>query len=251
MKSEMSANSFRKDYLDYCLNELAREFRKINGNKIPAEIVLVGGAAVLINYGFREKTYDIDAIIHASSTMKDAINIVGDKLELPNGWLNSDFQKTSSYSPKLPQYSTYYKCFRNILEVRTITKEYLIAMKLMLGRQYKNDLSDVIGILYEEEQRGNKISLEAIQKATCDLYGSWSKIPQESLAFIAQILYRDQTTERYMQYLDMEMKAKESLIDFEYRYPHSLNQNNITEILKLLAYRSICRLFLFDTKHIA
>ena len=47
----------------------------------------------------------MDAIIKASSSMKDAINYVGDKYDLPVGWLNSDFTHTSSYSPKLVQYS--------------------------------------------------------------------------------------------------------------------------------------------------
>lgn len=52
-----------KDNLDICLKELAKEFRKKSGNKVPAEIILVGGASILINYGFREMTYDMDAII--------------------------------------------------------------------------------------------------------------------------------------------------------------------------------------------
>jgi len=85
--------SFTKENLDTYLKELGKEFRKLNGTKMPAEIVLIGGAAVLANYGFRELTYDIDAIILASSAMKDAINHVGDKMGLPSGWLNADFQK--------------------------------------------------------------------------------------------------------------------------------------------------------------
>ncbi len=43
-----------------------------NGKSMPAEIVLVGGAAILTNYGFRNMTTDIDAVIHAASTIKDA-----------------------------------------------------------------------------------------------------------------------------------------------------------------------------------
>ena len=101
----MSDTLFTLDNLDSCLKELAKEFRKINGSRIPAEIILIGGASVLINYGFREMTYDMDAIIQASSSMKDVINHVGDRLGLPNGWLNTDFMKTSSYTPKLIQYS--------------------------------------------------------------------------------------------------------------------------------------------------
>ena len=142
---------FTKDNLDSYLKELAKEFRKINGSRTPAEITLIGGAAVLVNYGFREMTYDVDAIIQASSSMKDAINHVGDRMGLPNGWLNTDFVRTTSYTPKLTQYSKYYKTFSNVLQVRTISAEYLIVMKLMAGRQYKNDLSDVVGILLEQK----------------------------------------------------------------------------------------------------
>ena len=62
----LSEPYFTKENLDQYLKELAKEFRKRNGKAIPAEIILVGGASVLINYGFREMTYDIDAIINAA-----------------------------------------------------------------------------------------------------------------------------------------------------------------------------------------
>lgn len=129
--------AFTKENLDLYLRELAKAFRKLNGKTMPAEIILIGGASVLINYGFRDTTYDMDAIILSSSTMRQAINQVGDKFGLPNGWLNTDFMKTSSYSPKLAEHSEYYKTFSNLLEVRTITGEYMVAMKLMAGRKYK------------------------------------------------------------------------------------------------------------------
>lgn len=112
---------FTKDNLDSCLRALGKEFRRLNGKKVPAEIMLIGGAAVLVNYGFRDMTYDIDAVIQTTSAMKDAINTVGDSLGLPNGWLNSDFIKTKSYSPKLSQCSVYYKTFSNVLTVRTVS----------------------------------------------------------------------------------------------------------------------------------
>ena len=112
----MSAdNSFTRENLDSYLKELAKEFRKLNGNKMPAEIILIGGASVLLNYGFREMTYDMDAIINSSSVMKEAINNVGDRLGLPIGWLNTNFMNTASYTPRLIQFSKYYKTFSNVL----------------------------------------------------------------------------------------------------------------------------------------
>ncbi len=102
----MSADkTFNKENLDFYLRELAKEYRKLNGKKMKAEIILVGGAAVLSSYSFREMTTDIDAVIRASGIMKEAINKVGDKYHLPNGWLNADFINTASYSSEVIMHS--------------------------------------------------------------------------------------------------------------------------------------------------
>lgn len=178
---------FTKENLDCCLKELAKEFRKKNGTRVSAEIILIGGASILINYGFREMTYDMDAIIKSSSAMKDAINTVGDRLGLPFGWLNTDFVNTASYTPGLIEHSKYYKTFSNVLQIRTVSSEYLVAMKLMAGRQYKNDLSDIVGILIEQEERGDALTLERIKKAIVHLYDSYESIPENSRTFIEAI----------------------------------------------------------------
>ena len=45
----MSDIVFTKENIDGYLMKLAKCFRKLNGNKTPAEIILVGGAAVMLN----------------------------------------------------------------------------------------------------------------------------------------------------------------------------------------------------------
>lgn len=228
---------FTKENLDACLSRLAKEFRKLNGTKVPAEIVLIGGAAVLANYSFRDMTFDIDAVIRASSSMKDAINRVGDEMGLPNGWLNSDFTRTKSYSPKLLQYSEYYKRFGYVLEVRTVSGEYLVAMKLMSGRQYKNDISDVIGILREQKERGKPLTLEMIKTAVCNLYDRWDNLPQDSKELITEVMRNEQYEALYEQYRINERMAKESLIDFEKQYPGVTNTDNVNDIIRNLKKR--------------
>lgn len=218
--------------MDSYLKELAKEFRKINGNKMPAEIILIDGASVLINYGFREMTYDMDAIIQASSSMKDAINSVGDSMGLPNGWLNTDFMKTTSYTPKLIQYSKYYKTFSNVLRIRTVSAEYLVVMKLMAGRQYKNDLSDVVGILLEQEKSQQQICLEDIKKAAEKLYGGYDKLSEESRTFIETVYQNPDLTQLYAKVREDEKTNKDILIEFEDNYPDVLNGDNLTDILK-------------------
>lgn len=126
----MSADKpFTRENLDSYLMELAKEFRKKNGSRMAAEIILMGGASILINYGFREMTYDMDAIIKSSGAMRDAINTVGDRLGLPIGWLNIDFVHTNSYTPRLAEHSKYYKTFANILQIRTVSDEYSLLIK--------------------------------------------------------------------------------------------------------------------------
>lgn len=229
----MSADKpFTKENLDSCLKELAKEFRKKNGNKTPAEIILIGGASILINYGFREMTYDMDAIIKSSSVMKDAVNTVGDRLRLPVGWLNTDFVNTNSYTPRLAEYSKYYKTFSNILQIRTVSAEYLVAMKLMAGRQYKNDLSDIVGILIEQEEQGDALTLNRIRAAIIDLYDSYDKIPENSRIFIESIYEKKDLKEFYKQCKELEQENKDVLLDFQDDYPGILNGDNLADILK-------------------
>lgn len=230
MSSE-SSNYFTKENLNTYLKELGKEYKKINGKNMPAEIILIGGAAILANYGFREMTTDVDAVIHAVSSMKEAVNKVGDKYNLPNGWLNADFMKTDSYSSKLDQYSVYYKEFSNVLTVRTVSAEYLIAMKLCSGRKYKKDLSDIIGILAEHEKRGEPITLEKIDKAVTDLYGSWDKISEDSRIFIEETMKKGDFEKVYTEISVEENKAKDLLINFEQDYPGVANTANVNDIL--------------------
>ena len=233
-------SDFTKHNIDEYLKKLAKRFRKLNGTKVPAEIILVGGASVLINYGFREKSNDIDAIIQASSAMKDAINQIRDEENLPQDWINSDFIHTSSYSPSLRIYSKHYRTFSNIVEIRTVSGEYLIAMKLMSGRKYKNDLSDVIGILKEESDSGNTISMEQIRNAVKNLYGSYDILPADSKAFIEKLMERleNEETDIYTEFVEQEKNNKASLIEFESEYPDVLNEDNISDILSIIEQRT-------------
>ena len=228
---------FTKDNIDLYLKEVAKAYRKLVGKDFPAEVVLIGGASILVNYGFRGMTTDVDALIHASSGMKDAINQVGDKFDLPNGWLNSDFTKTHSYTPKLYQYAAYYRTYANVLTVRTIAAEYLIAMKLCSGRQYKNDLSDVLAILAEHEKRGTPITMEQIQAAVQNLYGAWDYLPESSRQFIERTMTNPHLEALYNQIAAAEKETKESLIDFEQKYPGVTNEANVNDIIKSLQER--------------
>lgn len=220
---------FTKDNIDDLLFQLAKEFRRLNGKKIPAEIVMIGGAAIVTQYGFRASTTDIDAVIVASSVMKDAINIVGDRNGLPTGWLNQDFKKTNSYSPKIREYSKHYKTFANILEVRILPSEYNVAMKLASLRKYKYDMSDIIGIIHSE-----KISRDYIDKAVDDLYGGYDKLShhQDAIKLLDSIFASDNLKELYDNTRLSEASNHVILKQLDEEYPNLIKQDNISGVLE-------------------
>ena len=229
--------SFTAENLDIYLRDLAKEYKKHGGKYMKAEIILIGGAAILANYGFRQMTYDMDALIEASSAIDDAINAVGNRHGLPVGWLNSDFRNTKSYSPKLRQYSQHYKQFYGILEVRIVTAEYLVAMKLVSSRQYKNDLSDIIGIIAEHRRSGTPLTYEQIDTAVCNLYGSWESIPNSSVGFIKSALLEEDIESLYVKSRESEIENRDALIEFDAEYPGSIQENNISELIAIAKKR--------------
>lgn len=221
-----------KENLYEMLKLLGKEYRRLTKGKARAEIVMVGGSAVLAGYDFRESTVDIDAIINAASAMTDAIRRVGDLLELPHDWLNAEFQSTSSYSPKLVQYSEPYRVFSHVLEVRIIRAAYLVAMKLKAGRLYKKDMSDVVGILAEHAKRGHPICFEEIDKAVVDLYGSWEEIDPSCTELLMRALQTENLLTLYDELAEQENAARDMLTTIDRRYEGLVNQDNASDIIR-------------------
>ncbi|MCI1244559.1 MAG: hypothetical protein LKG11_01180 [Bacilli bacterium] len=69
--------------VDKALHRLALEYRKRAERKVRAEIVLLGGAAIITTYKFRESSCDVDADMSiCDSCMKEAIECVGEEMGL-------------------------------------------------------------------------------------------------------------------------------------------------------------------------
>ena len=197
-----------KEEIDNIFFDIAKELKKkLKGRKFSYELIIVGGASILLNYSFRNSTIDIDCVDVNDMLMNEIINTVGDKYKLPPGWINTDFLKTNSYSPKLVQYSSFYKSYLNdVLVVRTVKDEYLIAMKMVSARKYKNDYSDIFGIIKEKPQ----LSLDNIMEAAKNLYGESVIFDQDMLTFINK-LFTDNTIS-YDQLKENEKAEKELII---------------------------------------
>lgn len=91
-----------------------------------------------------------------------------------------------------------------------------------------------MGILREQENRGQPLTMGQITQAVEDLYSGWEKLPQGSQALLEQILEDSKTGELYQVYREQERLAKESLLEFEQQYPGATKEENVENILRAL-----------------
>ena len=227
----MSPKFVTKEDVLFYLKELAKEYRKLGGKHTPGEIIIVGGSSIMLNYLFRHETEDIDAYFLTSSAIKQAAHNIADQYNLPHDWINDDFKYTESYTPKIIQYSKYLCTFSNVLTIRTITAEYLIAMKLRAYRLYKHDLSDIYGILFEEQ---HNITSNSIKQAVIDLYGALSVLSQEALELLQNVSEIEISFANYQEARNSELNNKRLLNNFNIEYPGQIDQNNVEQILEIL-----------------
>lgn len=120
--------------------------------------------------------------------MNEVVSEVAIKYNLPTDWINTDFKNTNSYSHKLINYSSFYKSFAGVLNIRTIKGEYLIAMKIVSARKYKNDYSDIYGIVEWYKINNIEITMKQIDRAIDELYSSHGKVDNDAYEFTKKII---------------------------------------------------------------
>jgi hypothetical protein len=98
----------------------------------PTELVLVGGAALVVLYGARETTKDVDALILPASgvgAVREAARSVASEMELPEDWLNDG---AKAYVHGLARGDEVLRT--PSLVVRSVAVQQLLAMKLSAWR---------------------------------------------------------------------------------------------------------------------
>jgi hypothetical protein len=221
---------FNRSNIDHYLYLVAKEYKKENRSNPEAEIIIVDGASMIMNYSFRDTTTDIDSIIRASSSMKDVINKIGDENGLGTGWLNEDFKNTVSYSYKLIENSRFYKKFCNCLSVRTVSNEYLLAMKVRSARIYKHDLSDIKGIIKEHQEMGKEITFELLNEAYRKLYDE--DISEPMADKLNEIFKHIDLEELFYSTKEEENKNLEAVKRAEAEYKDAVNEKNINSFIE-------------------
>ncbi len=119
----LSAEDIRRAF-DALAEELKRRDER-------AEIVVAGGAAMVLLFHARETTKDVDAYILRPETwrVRDAVQDVADDLELPRDWLNDG---AKGYFVGLSDGQVLHES--EALTVRAVSIEQLLAMKLAAWR---------------------------------------------------------------------------------------------------------------------
>ena len=121
--------------------------------------------------------------------------------------------------------------------MRTVTGEYLVAMKLRAGREYKYDRSDVIGILWEQEKSGDPLTLKRIQSAVRDLYGNYDVIAHDVQKFIEKAVQDGNYEALYTRVREAEAENKENLLEYQEEKPGVITGDNVSDIIAALRRR--------------
>jgi len=104
-------------------------------------------------------------------------------------------------------------------------------MKLVSGRQYKKDLSDIADIIYEQQISGKPLTYEMIDKAVCNLYGNWDNIEKYARDLLDKILACDDLQSLFIELSEDEKVAKDALLEMTKKYSKVVNKDNVNDII--------------------
>jgi hypothetical protein len=121
--------------IERALTALDEELRN---RRVRADIYLVGGAAMLLAYGERPATRDLDGTWEPDTPVREAAWAVAARLGLPRNWLNN--QASVYMSARAAAGRTVYHGTH--LRVMVAPAEHLLAMKVMASRP-ANDADDI------------------------------------------------------------------------------------------------------------
>ena len=169
---------FTKENINKYLSELSDE---LESKSIKGEILIVGGAAMILSFNSRPSTKDIDAIFKPKKEFREAVLKVGEREDLSSDWIN-DAVKGFFFSDKFKQNLTLE--FEN-LSVYVPEPSYLLAMKVISMRTERehSDLADIEILLKELDIR----SSEEVFKLVKEYYPD-KMIPQRSYYAIEEIV---------------------------------------------------------------
>jgi hypothetical protein len=167
---------FSKEELEKMLSLLNGQLQK---NGVTGEICIVGGAAMILAFGSRESTRDIDALVMAPASVRTAAAQVAEVNGLPTNWLNDGAKGFASGQ------STEMKEILKFSHLRVVapTAEYILAMKCLAARVGldEHDKEDTKYLIQHIGLRSANAVLEIVEK-----YYPKERIPAKTQYFIQE-----------------------------------------------------------------
>jgi hypothetical protein len=168
---------FSKGELEKMLCLLNEQLQK---NGITGEICIVGGAAMILAFGSRESTRDIDALVMAPASVRTAAAQVAETNGLSPNWLNDGAKGFSS------GVSTEVREILKFSHLRVVTPpaEYILAMKCLAARVGldEHDKEDTKFLVKHIGLRSPNAVLGIVEK-----YYPKERIPAKTQYFIQEV----------------------------------------------------------------
>jgi hypothetical protein len=168
---------FTRDQLVNYLELLNRELEKMG---VTGEICIVGGAAMVLGFGNRGSTRDIDALLISPASIRAAIQRVAAQENLSPSWLNDGAKGFASSQPVEFRQLMKMSCLRII----SPPAEYILAMKCIAARVGidENDKADARFLIQRL-----KLQDAAAVLAVAAKYYDAKRIPAKTQYFIQEI----------------------------------------------------------------
>lgn len=165
------------------LRQLGKELRKM---KVDGELILCGGAVMLLGFNSREITKDIDGIYSPSTEIKEITRKIAEKNSLPYDCLNDRVRYSKSFLKDLRINSEFYNRFDN-LTVYKATTEQMIAMKLVAFRVgQSHDLED-LEVLIDRYGEKYPITSKSLFDIIHKHYGDLNILTKSAKKYIEEI----------------------------------------------------------------
>ena len=112
-------------------------------------------------------------------------------------------------------------------------------MKMISARQYRNDLSDIVGILLFAMQNNNPIAYRTIENAIIELYDSTKNIKSEVIERVKKYssMNESELSDEYSKIKEDENKTLEDLQDIDNKYKGVVNEASVDTVIAALRRR--------------
>ncbi len=105
-------------------------------------------------------------------------------------------------------------------------------MKLMSGRRYKKDLSDIIGILSEQKRMGEPLGYRQIDCAVKNLYGGGDDISEYAVQVLKAALDSENLKELFMEQEQEEALSKQAVLQVQKYEGEKVKESNVDEVIQ-------------------